>query len=366
MTPNLRLYSTATLIAATWGLGQVGHSRTAPLPAERTVTPLCVVPIEATCLSGDGNMVGGSVDKKAAVWDRAGGVRILPMPEGTERGWVTGLSNDGEIIAGVTVRKAAASACIWSKSGGVATMPTSLTCVGPSVSADGTVVGDQLLSFKDGKEATVVFRWRKSSGFQILSHPNVTASYHALVCSGDGDVVFGCTDKDEYADWRRFRSDSTNICRWDGSGAVTPYPKERGFAILASSSAGDLAIGKDPFFIRFELFESGQFKTVNFDSYGQLRNTGIVLDGSGRIAFTSMIGASEYGLTDPRESGVARFDPQNPVPIPLRTKKSQLDSYQIFKYVDHVLGLSADGTRLLCGVVRKDGSRASELFEIQG
>jgi probable HAF family extracellular repeat protein len=171
-------------------------------------TPLGVLPTpnpnaffefsQASAVSSNGEFIVGTSSGSPFLWTSAAGMQALPVVPGGQQATPTGISSDGQIIAGTVLVQSGCctftrEAFRWTTSSGL----TTLGHLGPSfvpstsaygISADGsTIVGTS--NFGSQFRA---YRWTEAVGFESLISTATPAPFHeATAVSENGTVVVG-------------------------------------------------------------------------------------------------------------------------------------------------------------------------------
>ncbi|HWD41334.1 MAG TPA: hypothetical protein VG944_20995 [Fimbriimonas sp.] len=201
------------------------------------------LPLDGVCFSGDGLVIGGSLDRRPYLWS-ASGLQKLELPHTFTAGAVSALSRDGKIAVGTVsdaqfegihktamVRRTKSRACLW-KDGVCMLICPGRNSRAMAVSSDGkTVIGNcddvpvgTPLDSHDnlGRNTQGAFRWRENSGLESLASADRSLTSRALGCSSNGSIVVGLL----YDAWRGgsslFASTSFGqACYWDATGNLT-------------------------------------------------------------------------------------------------------------------------------------------------
>lgn len=149
-----------------------------------------------TCVSADGSVIGGNFPSLGFLWTPAGGIVVLPQPEGASAWKVAALSADGAIAAGHFDVGSVRAPCLWTP-GGITTIPllpgTPFPFIRPqasvaAISDDGTVTAGVSTSSARIQDA---FRSQNGTTTATGLLPGGTAKSLALAISADGTTVVG-------------------------------------------------------------------------------------------------------------------------------------------------------------------------------
>jgi hypothetical protein len=134
---------------------------------------------------------------ESAIRVTAGGIQLLPPPEGLHHSLVAGMSDSGMVVAGNAVHTRTAEgnwlkqAVVWDESGDITAVPLppgAVEVLARGISGDGkTVVGH--VKYTDQYGSIYAFRWNRESGLMLLSPTGQEAA--AFDVSYDGGIVVG-------------------------------------------------------------------------------------------------------------------------------------------------------------------------------
>jgi probable HAF family extracellular repeat protein len=202
---------------------------------------------EAVAVSADGSVVVGSCGTAAGVqrafrWTQSGGTVLLDQPAGPTQSWATGVSGDGNTIAGYagsnTSTRIGWEGVRWQPGGGIDALTSAGAGVWASgISADGaTVVGT--VQGIGASDQSMAYRWTASGGMQQLGTLYDSLTTHASISRGisaDGTTIVGDSNGTQginsYGD----------SFRWTDGGGMTALGGA--FTASATSRDGQVIVG---------------------------------------------------------------------------------------------------------------------------
>lgn len=220
------------------------------------VAPTNALLMRALGVSGDGGVVVGEIvtpdedgmafaeeDRVMGVtkpfrWTAAGGLTLLPAPEGATTSGAVAVSADGATAVGYMDSEDGYQACHWTTAGGLqglGFLPGGIESRALAVSSNGSVI----VGFSHSTAGVRAFRWTGSGAMQNLGILTNGAISRAAGVSADGAVVVGMVQNSDAG--RRERA-----FRWTAQQGMVDLagpPGTDDAAALATSADGSVVVG---------------------------------------------------------------------------------------------------------------------------
>jgi probable HAF family extracellular repeat protein len=219
------LAATAVAVVSSAAFGQATVS-TLPLPDGAFSSTAYQVSPNGRFIVGSVEFAGGSLP---CVWDRAGGVTLLPVASGTSRGFATGVSNDGTTVTGTCQSDNGqfARAVRWTSGG--ETSDLGALDGHPSNFAWGANAACDVVVGQSGNRPT---SWTLASGLVGLPVPNGASGAQALYASYQGSACAGLIFRIPFGCMTAFR--------WTDSGGMQDLGALPGYCeSVAAGISGD-------------------------------------------------------------------------------------------------------------------------------
>lgn len=152
----------------------------------------------ATCVSGDGSVIGGAYESAGCIWNQAGTRTDIPMLSGGSAISVVAISRDSTTVVGTCTVAGLGRGYYWTSGGGTVDLgdgPTgflSITVTG--VSSD----GDEIFG-KYTKAGSIVrpFKWTAATGIVDVGDSDVSYAWVIpSAISADGTTIVGTAETD--------------------------------------------------------------------------------------------------------------------------------------------------------------------------